>query len=194
MAARVGARAGELWRSFLGQRNREIRILVVGLDNSGKSTIINHIKPNKEKLQEIVPTVGFKVETFSKRNITFTMFDMSGQSRYRTIWEHHYHDAEAIIFVLDSADRARICVAKDELIDILNHKHIAGRNIPILFFANKMDIHDAMTPMDIVEEMGLTEIEDKDWHIEKSNAVTGENVDMGITWLSEKMQEQNTRK
>eukprot|EP00617_Octactis_speculum_P027439 CAMPEP_0185772946 /NCGR_PEP_ID=MMETSP1174-20130828/71891_1 /TAXON_ID=35687 /ORGANISM="Dictyocha speculum, Strain CCMP1381" /LENGTH=57 /DNA_ID=CAMNT_0028459453 /DNA_START=282 /DNA_END=455 /DNA_ORIENTATION=- len=57
-----------------------------------------------------------------------------------------------------------------------------------------MDIHDAMTPMDIVEEMGLTEIEDKDWHIEKSNAVTGENVDMGITWLSEKMQEQNTRK
>jgi len=101
---------------------------------------------------------------------------------------------QAIIFVLDSADRARICVAKDELIDILNHKHIAGRNIPILFFANKMDIHDAMTPMDIVEEMGLTEIEDKDWHIEKSNAVTGENVDMGITWLSEKMQEQNTRK
>jgi GTPase SAR1 family protein len=49
--------------------------------------------------------VGFQVEAFSKNNLNFTIFDMSGQSRYRELWSHYYREVQAIIFVLDSTDR-----------------------------------------------------------------------------------------
>ncbi len=90
---------------------KKSKIIIVGLDNSGKSTMINMLKPKKYAEVEIAATVGFKVETFSKSKIDFTVFDMSGQSKYRSLWEQYYEEAEAIIFVIDSADRLRIKVA-----------------------------------------------------------------------------------
>jgi len=46
---------------------------------------------------------------------------MSGQGRYRSLWEHYYKETHAIIFVLDSADKLRMAVAKDELNQLLQH-------------------------------------------------------------------------
>lgn len=54
---------------------------------------------------EATPTVGFQVESFCKDNLNFTMFDMSGQSRYRELWAHYFKEVQAIIFVIDSTDR-----------------------------------------------------------------------------------------
>ena len=76
--------------SFLKIRKKEANVLVVGLDNSGKTTVMNHFKPPEEKITEIVPTVGFNVEKFTVKNLSFTAFDMSGQGRYRNLWEHYY--------------------------------------------------------------------------------------------------------
>merc|ERR1719183_2867209 len=121
---------------------QQARILCVGLDNSGKSTIINFLKPKKAATTDVVPTVGFSVEEFSKANLSFTVFDMSGQGRYRNLWEHYYKEAAAIIFCIDSTDKIRLCVAKDELDGVLA---AAGRNVPILFFANKMDLPTALS-------------------------------------------------
>ena len=119
---------------------KQARVLVVGLDNSGKTTIINHLKPKKAAgpSAEITPTVGFQVEEFKKNNINFTVYDMSGQSRYRSLWEHYYVDVQAIIFVLDSTDRLRMCVAKEELLQLLGHEEIKKTRAPLLFFANKV--------------------------------------------------------
>ena len=63
---------------------------------------------------------------------------MSGQGRYRSLWENFYSDVEAIIFVLDSTDRIRMCVAKEELDQLLSHESIRRARAPILFFANKV--------------------------------------------------------
>lgn len=63
---------------------------------------------------------------------------MSGQGRYRSLWEHYYADVQAIIFVLDSTDRIRMCVAKEELDLLLNHDLIKKSKAPIIFFANKV--------------------------------------------------------
>lgn len=49
---------------LLGLRRREVNVLVVGLDNSGKSTLLNHFKTEETKSNEIVPTIGFNVEKF----------------------------------------------------------------------------------------------------------------------------------
>ena len=128
-----------LFEAVFGSK-KQARVLVVGLDNSGKTTIINHLKPKKAAgpNAEITPTVGFQVEEFKKNNINFTVYDMSGQSRYRSLWEHYYTDVQAIIFVLDSTDRLRICVAKEELLQLLGHEEIKKTRAPLLFFANKV--------------------------------------------------------
>jgi ADP-ribosylation factor-like protein 6 len=71
---------------------------------------------------EVVPTIGFQIEEFSKNNINFSVFDMSGQSKWRNMWEHHYGDAQAIVWVIDSSDKFRMIVVKDELNALLNSK------------------------------------------------------------------------
>jgi ADP-ribosylation factor family len=87
---------------------------------------------------EVTPTVGFQVEEFKKGNIHFTAYDMSGQGRYRSLWEHYYADVQAIIYVVDSTDKLRMCVAKEELEQLLHHEDIKRSSAPILFFANKV--------------------------------------------------------
>lgn len=170
-----------------GITRADARILVVGLDNSGKSTIVHHLKPKKTSTFEVTPTVGFTIEEFTKNNINFTIFDMSGQGRYRSLWEHYYKDVQAIIYVLDSTDRLRTCVAKDELDALLSHEDIKSSRIPIIFFANKMDVAGSMTPEECMDELQLDKIRDKPWHITSSNGVTGDGVPEGIEWLCEKI-------
>ena len=70
-----------------------------------------HLLENILERMDIEATVGFKVETFSKSKINFTCFDMSGQGKYRKLWEQYYDSAEAVIFVVDADDRLRISVA-----------------------------------------------------------------------------------
>ncbi|KOO35351.1 ADP-ribosylation factor-like protein 6 [Chrysochromulina tobinii] len=170
----------------LSSNSKKVRIVCVGLDNSGKTTIIAHLKPKKAVTQEIVPTVGFNVEEFQKSGLYFTIFDMSGQGRYRNLWEHYYKDVGGIIFCIDSTDALRMCVAKDELEQMLQHQDL--RSVPLLFFANKMDLPTAKQPVECVSLLELDRITDKPWHIAASNALTGEGIDAGIAWLADQMQ------
>ncbi|OQR78733.1 ADP ribosylation factor 79F-like [Tropilaelaps mercedesae] len=164
---------------FLKIKKRQASVLVVGLDNSGKSTILNHFKPDDQKSIEIVPTIGFSVETFKIKNLNLTAFDMSGQGRYRNLWEHYYQDAQGVVFVIDSTDALRMVVVKDELELLLQHKDIKGRQVPILFFANKMDLKDALSSVKVSHALGLDTLCTKSWHICSSNAITGEGERRG---------------
>ena len=182
---------GMIARAF-GFGRGEARVLVIGLDNSGKTTLIHHLKTDSGggggAGLEVTPTVGFQVEEFRKKNINFTVYDMSGQGRYRNLWEHYYTDCQAIIYVLDSTDRLRMCVAKEELQLLLDHANIRAKRCPLLFFANKMDVAGAMSPEECMVELELDKIRDKPWHISPSNAVSGTGVAEGIEWLCENIQ------
>lgn len=92
----------EMLSKALGFSRREARILVVGLDNSGKTTLVHQLNPKKAgTAADVVPTVGFQQEEFMRNNVNFTIFDMSGQGKYRSLWEQYYKDVEAVIYVLD---------------------------------------------------------------------------------------------
>lgn len=173
----------------LGLLKHPASVLVIGLDNSGKTTLIQHLKASSASSasQEVTPTVGFQVEEFSKGKINFTVYDMSGQGRYRSLWEAYYADVQAIIFVLDSTDKVRMCVAKDELATLLEHKDIHASLCPMLFFANKSDVPGALTNEECMQEMNLFNIRDRPWHMRSSNAITGDGVSEGIEWLSEEI-------
>lgn len=174
-------------RKWLKPRKKEASILCVGLDNSGKTTIINYLKPTDARRNDIVPTVGFSVEKFHTSNLGFTVFDMSGQGRYRTLWEHYYKETHGIIFVIDSADKLRMAVAKDELGHLMNHEDIAPRKIPVLFFANKMDVQGSLSAIKCSQLLCLEEITNKPWHICASNAKTGDGIQEGIVWLADQL-------
>ncbi len=113
---------------------------------------------------DIVPTVGFNVDEFQKNGLQFTVFDMSGQGRYRNLWEHYYKDVGGIIFVIDSTDRIRMCVAKDELECLLSYAAIS-KNVPLLFYANKMDRPTALTAVECAQLLELDKLHEKPWHI-----------------------------
>merc|ERR1719178_667237 len=92
---------------------QEMRILMVGLDAAGKTTILY-----KLKLGEVVttiPTIGFNVETVEYKNIKFTVWDVGGQDKIRKLWRNYSQGTEGIIFVIDSSDRDRIEDAREEL-------------------------------------------------------------------------------
>lgn len=176
-----------LWDSFiewLGFGKREANVLVVGLDNSGKSSILNHLRPKESQVVETVPTIGFNIEKIECKGLTVSAFDMSGQSRYRAVWSNYYRTTHGIIFVIDSSDHTRILVALDELQQLLSHPDIRSRSIPILFFANKMDVRGSMSDSGVTVKLKLNEINNRSWHICSSNALTGEGVSEGIDWLS----------
>ena len=92
--------------------------------------------------------------SFPDRNVGFTAFDMSGQGRYRNLWEHYYKECQGIVFVVDSSDKMRMVVAKDELDMLLQHPDIRSRKIPILFFANKMDCRDSLSSVKVSQTLG----------------------------------------
>ncbi|MED6236921.1 ADP-ribosylation factor-like protein 6 [Ataeniobius toweri] len=172
---------------WLGLRKKKVNVLCLGLDNSGKTTIINQLKPSNTQAQEIVPTIGFNIEKFKSSSLSFTVFDMSGQSRYRSLWEHYYKESNAIIFVIDSSDKLRMVVAKEELDTLLNHEDIRNKKIPVLFFANKMDLRDALSSVKVSQMLCLENIKDKPWHICASNAIKGEGLQEGLDWLQDQI-------
>ena len=179
---------------WLGMKKKEANVIVVGLDNSGKTTILNRMKPEEAKTHDIVPTIGFNVEKFQYSSLAFTTFDMSGQGRYRNLWEHYYKDCHGIIFVVDSSDKMRMPVVKDELTGMIESNDLKNKRIPILFFSNKMDCRDSLSTVKISSLLELETLRDKPWHICASNALTGDGLEEGVSWLADQLKDVLTRK
>merc|ERR1711988_72955 len=169
-----------LWSS-----KQKVKVCVVGLDNSGKSTILNKLKPAEASINEVTPTVGFTTEEFDHGNCTFQAWDMSGQSRYRELWQCYFPDAAGIIFVLDSTYAVRMCMALDELQHLLRHPDTAGK--PILFFSNRKDRPDSADVAKVWDVMKLDKISDRPIQIQPSDALRGEGLREGLDWLTRQL-------
>merc|ERR1719316_698417 len=158
----------------------EMRILMVGLDAAGKTTVLY-----KLKLGEVVttiPTIGFNVETVEYKNISFTVWDVGGQDKIRKLWRHYYQNTQGLIFVVDSNDRDRIEDAKEELNKMLIEDEM--RDAVLLVFANKQDLPNAMPAAEVTEKLGLNSMRNRQWFIQSACATTGDGLYEGLDWLS----------
>ena len=110
----MGILFSRVFQSLFG--SKEVRILILGLDNAGKTTILYKLQ-NEAEDEEVmtIPTIGFNVETLQYKNIKFQVWDLGGQTSIRPYWRCYYPNTDAIIFVVDSADRERLAVARQEL-------------------------------------------------------------------------------
>lgn len=177
----MGLTVSSLFQRLFG--NKQVRILMVGLDAAGKTTILY-----KLKLGEIVttiPTIGFNVETVEYKNISFTVWDVGGQDKIRPLWRHYFQNTQGLIFVIDSNDRERIGEARQELERMLNEDEL--RDAVLLIFANKQDLPNSMTAAEITDKLGLHSLRSRNWYIQATCATSGNGLYEGLDWLSNQL-------
>jgi len=168
---------------------QEMRILMVGLDAAGKTTILYKLKLGD--VVTTIPTIGFNVETVEYKNIEFTVWDIGGQHLIRPLWRHYYQGTEAVIFVVDSNDRERIDGGKndyndDNVRDQL-HSMLADdllQDSILLVLANKQDLPNAMSVDEISQRLKLHSLKNREWYVQGSCAHTGDGLYQGLDWLS----------
>ncbi|KAF2838319.1 ARF/SAR superfamily [Patellaria atrata CBS 101060] len=161
--------------------SKEMRLLMLGLDAAGKTTILYKLKLDQEVTT--IPTVGFNVETVTYKNTKFNVWDVGGQDKIRPLWRHYFSGTQGLIFVIDSSDRERIEEARTELARIIQDREM--KDAILLVFANKQDITGAMKPKDVSDRLQLEKIaKDHVWKVEPSCATTGEGIFEGLHWLS----------
>ncbi|KHJ88298.1 ADP-ribosylation factor family protein [Oesophagostomum dentatum] len=119
------------FRNLFGQR--EMRILILGLDGAGKTTILYRLQVGE--VVTTIPTIGFNVEQVEYKNLKFQVWDLGGQTSIRPYWRCYYANTDAIIYVVDSADRDRVGISRQELVAMLQEDELQGAVLAVL--ANK---------------------------------------------------------
>merc|ERR1711998_280582 len=164
----------------LKKTDAEARLLVLGLDNSGKTTILR--KLSDEDISHIMPTQGFNVKSLMHDGFKLNVWDIGGQKSIRPYWRNYYDQTDALIYVIDSADTRRVEETGIELGQLLEEEKLAG--VPVLIFANKQDLLNAMGPEEISEGLNLQALpRSRSWHIQGASAKTGEGLQEGMEWL-----------
>lgn len=174
----MGSRISKIITYLFVKKN--MRILMVGLDGAGKTTILY-----KLKLGEVVttiPTIGFNVETLEYKNINFTVWDIGGQDKIRPLWKHYYQNVGGIIFVIDSSDRARISEAREEMERLIMDDDLI--KCPILIMANKSDLPNAFNISQMTNELGLYHMKNRQWYIHATCATRGDGLYESLDWLA----------
>ena len=174
----MGMFLSTLWQRFTP--SQEFRLLLLGLDAAGKTTILYKLK--LAELVTTIPTIGFNVETVQYKNLNFTMWDVGGQGKIRPLWRHYFQGTHGLIFVVDSNDRDRIEEAAEELHGLLSHDDL--RDAKLLVFANKQDLPDAMPATEMVDKLNLRSLSSTEWYIQACAATSGDGLYEGLDWLS----------
>jgi len=160
--------------------SKEMRLLMLGLDAAGKTTILYNLKLEQDVTT--IPTVGFNVETVTYKNTKFNVWDVGGQDKIRPLWRHYFSGTQGLVFVIDSSDRDRLDEARTELARIIQDREM--KDALLLVFANKQDVPGAMRPDELSRRLKLDEIAKNHlWKVEPSCATTGEGIFEGLAWL-----------
>jgi ADP-ribosylation factor-like protein 8 len=99
----------------------------------------------------MIPTIGFNMRKVTKGSVVIKLWDLGGQARFRSMWERYCRGVNVILFVVDSADHAKIQAAKTELHSLLEKPLLNG--IPLLILGNKNDLDGALTVEQLTEQL-----------------------------------------
>lgn len=176
----------KLFEQVLGKT--EARLVMLGLDGAGKSTIL--MKSKFGEAPNTIPTIGFNVEEVQFGKVSFNIWDIGGQTQLRPLWRHYYPGTGAIVFVVDTADSNRLKTAKYELFKLLEEEDLRGA--PLLIFANKMDL-GINSVSKVTQELDLASIKGREWFCQGTSAINGSGLFEGFDWLAKHLKKNKHR-
>ncbi|XP_033025182.1 ADP-ribosylation factor 6-like [Lacerta agilis] len=160
----------------------EVRILLLGLDAAGKTTLLYKLKLNETVTT--IPTIGFHVEKIQPiNNVSFIMWDVGGTDLFKAACMKYHTNIDGLVFVVDSADCTRFEEAQAELEARLETRDL--QNVPVVLLANKQDLPGAWPPLEVAEKMGVGKLREHQWHVQGCCAVNGDGIPEAMWKLSE---------
>jgi ADP-ribosylation factor 1/2 len=166
-------------RGWFGNFKTQKRILLLGLDAAGKTSLLYKLKLGEQV--NAIPTVGFNVETVQYKHVELNMWDVGGQDKIRALWKHYYANTDAIIYVVDAADRERFEEASEELHKLLQAEELS--KACVLVYANKRDLPGSASAAEVAKALQLNTLRRRDWFVQDSVATVGDGLYEGLDWL-----------
>ncbi|KAJ5816119.1 hypothetical protein N7447_008352 [Penicillium robsamsonii] len=161
-------------------KDKEMRILMLGLDNAGKTTIVKRIM--KEDVTTVSPTLGFIIKTIDFMGTVLTALgDVGGQKTLRSYWKNYFEKTDTLVWVVDATDRLRVDDCRQELSGLLLEERLTGASL--LVFLNKTDVEHCMSEQEVRERLDLDSIKTHKWTILPCSAMTGMNLNEGLEWV-----------
>ncbi|XP_070967772.1 ADP-ribosylation factor-like protein 8B-A isoform X1 [Oncorhynchus clarkii lewisi] len=131
--------------------------------------------------EDMIPTVGFNMRKITKGNVNIKIWDIGGQPRFRSMWERYCRGVNAIVYMVDAADREKVEASTNELHNLLDKPQLQG--IPILVLGNKRDIPSALDEKQLIENMNLAAIQDREICCYSISCKERDNIDITLQWL-----------
>ncbi|KAF7697282.1 hypothetical protein HF521_005700 [Silurus meridionalis] len=155
-----------------GTTEKELRIVLLGLDNAGKTTLLKQLA--SEDVNTVTPTQGFNIKSVTCHGMKLNVWDIGGQRKIRSFWKKYLENTDLLIYVIDSADKKRFEETGLELSELIDEENLKG--VPVLIFANKQDLTTASPTSEIAEGLNLHTYRDREWQIQACSAISGEGV------------------
>jgi small GTP-binding protein len=166
----------------------KFRVLMIGLEGSGRTTILyRKLLGNGAKLS-VIPTVGFNVETIKFNNVDLEVWDVRGGYHCRPQWRHYYPNTHGLVFVVDSSDRFNLdCQneresAQQMLHSVLSEEELIG--VVVLIFFTKQDLSNICSSDELKEKLQLNMLQGHNIHCQTCCGLTGEGLKEGFDWLN----------
>lgn len=164
-------------------RNKEVKVLYIGLDAVGKTTLLFRLKLGE--VVSTIPTIGFNVEKVEHNGLTMVTWDVSSRDKMRSLWRHYYDMMDAVVFMMDSTDRERLGEAVEELRRVIDDVQLDYRDLPMLVLANKQDKEGALSPDEIRDAInGRGHRFRMPLEVFPTSGLTGEGVSEALDWLT----------
>ncbi|BFU23086.1 GTP-binding protein [Entamoeba histolytica] len=176
----------------LGLAYKTGKMLFLGLDNAGKTTLLHLLKDGK--VSQHIPTQQPTMEELVMGNIKFNTYDLGGHTPARKVWKTYCTEVDAVIYIVDCAAPERFGESKKELDSLLNDEML--QNTPFLILGNKIDIPGAVSEAQLREAMGLTHTTGKGnvtcegirpIEVFMSSIVNRQGYPEGFKWISQYM-------